>query len=87
MKYKISGREVMGNRRAIDELEEILISELGSGCSYILEQNLRELGLTRESFKKSDVKELVSQLLKEYNKILGPHVNIIKSIIDKKFNN
>ena len=77
----------MVGRRVIDELEEILISELGSGCAYIIEQNLRELGLTRESFTKSDVKELVSQLLKEYNKILGPHVNLIKSIIDKKFNN
>lgn len=77
----------MEDRLIIDDLEEILITELGSGCSYIIEKNLRELGMTRESFTKSDVNELVSQLLKEYKKILGPHVNLIKSIIDEKFNN
>jgi sulfur relay (sulfurtransferase) DsrF/TusC family protein len=75
----------MIEKKVVDEIEDVFISELGIGSSFILEQNLREMGLSRETFQVSDVDNFVEQLLKEYDKVLGNHVNIIKTEIEKKF--
>ena len=76
----------MINKSAVDKIEAVFRAELGAGSSYILEQNLRDLGLTRETFKKSDVKRFVKHLISEYNKLLGKHVYIIEREIYKKIN-
>jgi hypothetical protein len=76
----------MINKNAVDKIEAIFLRELGSGSKFILEQNLRDLGLSRETFKKSDIKRFVAHLIKEYNKLLGKHVFILEKEISKKFN-
>ena len=67
-----------------EEIEEVFVNELGTGSTYILEQNLREQGLTRETFRKTDIDKYVKRLLEEYNKVLGNHIDLIKSEIKKK---
>ena len=42
----------MFEKKVIDEIEDIFVTELGEGSIFILEQNLRELGLSRETFNK-----------------------------------
>lgn len=75
----------MIKKNVVDEIEDVFIKELGSGSSFILKQNLRDLGLTRETFRKSDIKNLISHLIKEYNKVLGNHVYVLKVEIEKRF--
>ncbi len=77
---------IMVGKKVIDEIETVFISELGVGSSFILEQNLREMGLTRQTFKRSDINVFIAKLVKEYDKILGEHVKIIEKEIRKKFN-
>ena len=76
----------MLDKKIIDEIEDVFISELGIGSAYILEKNLREMGLTRETFKRTDVDDFVSNLLKEYDKVLGNHVNLLRTEVDKRVN-
>ena len=77
----------MAQNNLINEIEDILVNELGIGSSFIIDQNLRELGLTRESFNNNNVNDLVSKLLKEYNKVLGSHVNLLQNEIVKRLQN
>lgn len=74
----------MFDKNVINEIEEVFITELGEGSSFILEENLRELGMTRETFQRADVDDFVSHLLMEYNKLLGNHSDVIKSEIKKR---
>jgi hypothetical protein len=74
----------MFDKKVINEIEEVFITELGEGSSFILEENLRELGMTRETFQRADVDDLVSHLLMEYNKLLGNHGDVIRSEIKKR---
>ena len=68
----------MSKRTLIDEIEGVFVSELGSGSSYILNRNLTELGLTRKTFRKKDIDQLLVNVLKDYHKLLGGHVNILR---------
>ncbi len=77
----------MHGRKVFDEIEEVFVNELGTGSSFILEQNLHEQGLTRETFDRTDIDGYVKQLLNEYNKVLGSHVDLIRSEINKRFDN
>jgi hypothetical protein len=76
----------MINKSAVDKIEAVFVNELGVGSKFILEQNLRDLGLSRETFKRSNVKRFVANMIKEYNKLLGKHVFILEKEISKKFN-
>jgi hypothetical protein len=75
----------MIKRNAVKELEDIFIKELGVSSTIILEQHLQSLGFSRNTFKASDIDALVDNILREYNKILGSHINIIKYEIEKRF--
>ncbi len=74
----------MFKKNLIDEIENIFITELGEGSSFILHQNIRELGLTPETLKKSDVNNLISNVLREYELVLGNHINILKAEVKKR---
>ena len=74
----------MQKNDVITEIEDVFLSELGTGSVYILQQKLQELGLTRETFERSDVNNLVEQLLGEYSKLLGGHVSFIKKEINRR---
>jgi hypothetical protein len=76
----------MINKNAVDKIEAVFVRELGVGSTFILEQNLRDLGLSRETFKRSDVKKFVAHLMKEYNMLLGKHIFVLEKEINKKFN-
>ena len=82
---ELSRDGIMYEKNVVEEIEDIFIKELGAGCSYVVEQNLREMGLSRETFQRADVDEFVSQLLKEYTKIIGNHIYILKREIEKRF--
>jgi hypothetical protein len=74
----------MANKNLIDEIEDVFITELGTGSAFILDKNLCDLGLTRESAQKEDVNRLVNNLVEEYNKVLGNHVYLIEKEIKKR---
>lgn len=74
----------MFDKNLVDEIEDVFVSELGTGSAFILEQNLRELGLTRETFRKDDVNGLMQNLINEYDKLLGNHITIIEKEIKKR---
>ena len=75
----------MYENKIIEEIEDVFVTELGPDSIFIIDQNLREMGLTRETFQITDVDDFVSHLLKEYDKILGKHVKILRTEIDDKF--
>ena len=74
----------MANKNLIDEIEDVFITELGTGSAFILDKNLGDLGLTRESVQKKDVNKLINNLVEEYNKVLGTHVYLIEKEIKKR---
>ena len=74
----------MANKNLIDEIEDVFITELGTGSAFILDKNLGDLGLTRESVQKKDVNKLINNLVEEYNKVLGNHVYLIEKEIKKR---
>jgi hypothetical protein len=76
----------MISKSVVDEIEDIFKSELGIGSKFILDQAIREMGKTRKTLKKTDVDELVAHLLRDYNKVLGVHIKIIKEEIERRFN-
>ena len=81
MKYRDG---IMAPKSLIDEIEDIFVTELGSGSAFILNKNLHDLGMTRGSIQKKDVSRLVKNLVNEYNKVLGNHVYVIEEEIKKR---
>jgi len=75
----------MFEKKVIDEIEDIFVTELGEGSIFILEQNLRELGLSRETFNRTEIDSFVSHLLKDYEKVIGNHAKFIEKEINNRF--
>ena len=75
----------MFEKKVIDEIEDIFVTELGEGSIFILEQNLRELGLSRETFNRTEIDGFVSHLLKDYEKVIGNHARFIEKEINNRF--
>ena len=75
----------MFEKKVIDEIEDIFVTELGEGSIFILEQNLRELGLSRETFNRTEIDGFVSHLLKDYEKVIGNHAKFIEKEINNRF--
>jgi hypothetical protein len=73
----------MSENKIIKSIEEIMVNELGSGSSFVLERNLLELGLSKNNFKKKNLDKLVAQLVKDYDKLLGGHAKLLEEEIKK----
>ena len=76
----------MITKNIMDEIEAVLIAELGVGSSYIFQQKLKEMGLTKNTVKKPHIEKFISNVLREYDKILGAHIKIIEKELKNKFN-
>ncbi|WP_455391418.1 hypothetical protein [[Eubacterium] cellulosolvens] len=77
----------MTERNAVDEIEAVFVSELGIGSKFVLDKSLRDLGLSRDSVQNDDINSLIKKLLREYNKVLGEHVQILENELNKRVHN
>lgn len=73
----------MSNRSLIDDIEQVLVTEVGTGGAILMDQYLHELGLTRKTFRQKHAPSLVNKILQEYDKVLGTHVNFLRIEINK----
>ena len=74
-------------KKSIDVIEKVFVTHLGYGSSVILERNLRDLGLTRDTFRKKDIDLFLARMLGDYDKLLGNHVEHIRKEIYNKIGN
>jgi hypothetical protein len=68
----------------IDEIEQVIVSEVGTGGAFLINQYLHKFGLTRKTFSKKHVPALIDNIIHEYDKVLGTHVNLLRTEINKR---
>jgi hypothetical protein len=55
----------------IDRFEQVLVDNLGDVGRYLLQQQLLEVGKTRETFTENDVNALIQAMKDDFTKVIG----------------
>ena len=61
----LSGPEI------IDRFERVLVGNLGDIGKFLLDQQLKAIGKTRETFTPNDVDLLIESIKKEFSRVIG----------------
>ena len=62
---ELTGEEI------IDRFEKVLVGNLGDIGKFLLEQQLKAIGRTRETFTPGDVDLLIESIKKEFSRVIG----------------
>ena len=64
-------RREMTGPEIIERFESVLVGNLGDVGRFLLQQQLKSIGRTRENFRHEDVDPLITSIKEEFAKVIG----------------